>query len=114
MAVPMQTRTLGRNGPSVSALGLGCMGFSGGYGPVELAQEGESFKGTFEVKNTGPGELDVTRVSVRNSQADPRVPEERALVHRRHRAALEGARPGHPGGGARRGEEDFRLGRRAV
>jgi NADH-quinone oxidoreductase subunit M len=48
--------------------------YGGGYGPVELAQEGDSFKGTFEVKNTGPGELDVTRVSVRNSAADPRVP----------------------------------------
>jgi len=31
----MQTRALGRSGPSVSALGLGCMGFSGGYGPVD-------------------------------------------------------------------------------
>ncbi len=34
----MQTRSLGRNGPSVSALGLGCMGFSGGYGPVDDAE----------------------------------------------------------------------------
>jgi aryl-alcohol dehydrogenase-like predicted oxidoreductase len=31
----MQARQLGRDGPSVSALGLGCMGFSGGYGPVD-------------------------------------------------------------------------------
>ncbi len=28
----MQTRTLGTNGPTVSALGLGCMGMSHGYG----------------------------------------------------------------------------------
>lgn len=36
----MQTTALGRNGPSVSALGLGCMGMSPGiYGP---ADEGES------------------------------------------------------------------------
>jgi aryl-alcohol dehydrogenase-like predicted oxidoreductase len=33
----MQTRALGRNGPTISALGLGCMGFSGGYGAVDDA-----------------------------------------------------------------------------
>jgi aryl-alcohol dehydrogenase-like predicted oxidoreductase len=33
----MQIRTLGRNGPAISALGLGCMGFSGGYGAVDDA-----------------------------------------------------------------------------
>jgi aryl-alcohol dehydrogenase-like predicted oxidoreductase len=33
----MQIRTLGRNGPVTSALGLGCMGFSGGYGAVDDA-----------------------------------------------------------------------------
>jgi aryl-alcohol dehydrogenase-like predicted oxidoreductase len=31
----MQTRTLGKNGPAVSALGLGAMGMSGMYGPAD-------------------------------------------------------------------------------
>jgi aryl-alcohol dehydrogenase-like predicted oxidoreductase len=34
----MQRKNLGRSGPAVSALGLGCMGFSGGYGPVDDAE----------------------------------------------------------------------------
>jgi hypothetical protein len=35
----LQTRTLGRNGLEVSAIGFGCMGMSFGYGPAEEREQ---------------------------------------------------------------------------
>src|SRR4029078_115990 len=36
----MQTRTLGKSGLEVSALGFGCMGISFGYGPATSREDG--------------------------------------------------------------------------
>src|SRR6516225_8813798 len=44
----MQTRTLGRNSPTVSALGLGCMGMSEFYGPHSDAESLATLAGALD------------------------------------------------------------------
>ncbi len=44
----MQTRALGRTGPTVSAIGLGCMGMSGMYGPADEAASVATIRAALE------------------------------------------------------------------
>ncbi len=44
----MRTRVLGKNGPQVSAIGLGCMGMSDFYGPSDNAQSEALLKQAFD------------------------------------------------------------------
>jgi aryl-alcohol dehydrogenase-like predicted oxidoreductase len=45
----MQTRTLGRGGPQVSALGLGCMGMSYAYGTADDAESTKTLHRALEI-----------------------------------------------------------------
>jgi aryl-alcohol dehydrogenase-like predicted oxidoreductase len=44
----MRTRTLGRNGPAVSLIGLGCMGMSDFYGPADAAESVATIHATLQ------------------------------------------------------------------
>jgi NADH-quinone oxidoreductase subunit M len=44
------------------------------YGPVEMRREGKEFTGSFWVANDGLGALNVTRLALRTSPTDPRLP----------------------------------------
>src|SRR5262249_15897333 len=55
----MQTRHLGKNGPAVSALGLGCMGMSFAYGP---ADEAESLRVLHRYLELGGNFLDTAEI----------------------------------------------------
>jgi aryl-alcohol dehydrogenase-like predicted oxidoreductase len=68
----MQQRTLGKNGPRVSALGLGCMGMSEFYGPRDEAESlatlnhaldrGVNFWDTADMYGSGQNELLLAKV----------------------------------------------------
>ena len=45
----MKTRKLGRDGPSVSAVGLGCMVFSGDYGPADEPESIATMRRALEI-----------------------------------------------------------------
>lgn len=45
-----------------------------GRGSLELAPEGAGFSGTFLIENVGGGPLKVSKVAIRTSPTDPRVP----------------------------------------
>ncbi|HKD49662.1 MAG TPA: aldo/keto reductase [Candidatus Acidoferrum sp.] len=55
----MQQRTLGKNGPLVSAMGLGCMGMSYAYGPTD---EGESLRVLRRYVELGGNFLDTAEI----------------------------------------------------
>lgn len=55
----MKMRRLGRNGPQISALGLGCMGMSYAYGP---ADEAESFRVLRRYLELGGNFLDTAEI----------------------------------------------------
>jgi aryl-alcohol dehydrogenase-like predicted oxidoreductase len=59
MEQQMQTRKLGKNGPAVSALGLGCMGMSFAYGP---ADESESLRVLHRYLELGGNFLDTAEI----------------------------------------------------
>jgi aryl-alcohol dehydrogenase-like predicted oxidoreductase len=48
-------RRLGATGPGVSAIGLGCMGMSGTYGPAEVAESIATIGAALDASRTPSG-----------------------------------------------------------
>jgi len=59
LELSMQTRQLGKNGPAVSALGLGCMGMSWAYGPTD---DNESLRVLHRYLELGGNFLDTAEI----------------------------------------------------
>ena len=78
----LQTRELGRGGPRVSAIGLGCMGMSQSYGP---ADEAESIATLHRALELGCNFLDTAEVYGPHANEDLLG---RALAGRRHEAFI--------------------------
>lgn len=78
----LQTRELGRGGPKISAIGLGCMGMSQSYGP---ADEVESIATLHRALELGCNFLDTAEVYGPHSNEDLLG---RALAGRRHEAFI--------------------------
>ncbi len=55
----MQTRSLGRHGPEIGAVGLGCMSFAGAYGSTDLATAHRTLAKALEL---GVTHLDTARI----------------------------------------------------
>ena len=93
----MERRTLGKNGPQVSALGLGCMGMSFAYGPTDDA---ESLRVLHRYLDLGGNFLDTAEIygPYKNEELLGRflreVPRDRAIVATKFgfRIAADGTR----------------------
>ena len=70
----MQKRILGKSGLEVSALGLGCMGLSFGYGQPTDKQEAINFKRRWQFVN------DFIAEEVRNTSPETRFAQLRTLM----------------------------------
>jgi aryl-alcohol dehydrogenase-like predicted oxidoreductase len=66
----MLTRSLGKNGPTSSAIGLGCMGMSDFYGPSDRAESIAAIRAALQHHGNDGGRPDLSWTS-QNRRALP-------------------------------------------